>query len=569
MAISIKPRPITAAPADRRWPMVRSRLGVFLVTVVLGLGLLFRVSHLDRKTYWGDEIYSSLRVLGFQTMEVVQGIATGAPIGVEALQKYQQIAPGKGIGDTLNVLAQEDAHMTPLYFVLARIWIEGFGPSIVAMRSLSVLLSLLTLPACYWLSRELFNSVAIARLTVILNVISPIYLVYAQEARMYSLWSLTTIVAMASLLQAQRQTTWKNWGIFSLALTLQFYSHLFGLVTLLAYGLYLLKLGSPAVQMRRFGLAVGTALAAFSPWLWIFVNRSVRIKEDWDETTTPIGLVKHWAAIFGQLFIDFNVSSKLPSLALGITLIGILIGLGVVLYGSYALYRETRQRTWLFILLIVVVPTLGPLYAYHTVMLASRYLLPGYIGLQLIAAYVLGSRVFGYPCDSSCGHPYDRQNYPFNSPGQATPSAARKRMAWSIALGAVVLSGVLSCGQMMMSDTWWNKQYSNCNTRSAQLINHSINPLVISDTNDEPYFNHPLSNILSLGTALKPNVHFQIFANHQYPAIAERFSDRFVLTPSPALRAHLQSSYGQKFQPVYLGTQEYRGSKVCLWKLTD
>jgi uncharacterized membrane protein len=605
MAISIKPRPVTAAQIAWVWPLNQARISRFLVICVLCVGLLFRVSHLERKAYWGDEVYSSLRVLGFKTTEVVKAVATGAPILAATVQTYQRPAPGKGLGDTVKVLVQEDAHLTPLYFVLGRIWVEWWGSSVVAMRSLSVLFSLLTLPACYWLSRELFNSVPIARLSVILNVISPLYLVYAQEARMYSLWSLTTIVAMASLLRALQQNTWKSWAGFSLALTLQFYAHLFSLVMLLAYGLYILglRMGDATVSLRRFALAVGTALVAFMPWLWVFFHRSVQApSEEVSEPSTILGTLKHLAGMFSRLFIDLNANSKTPLLELAFSLIAGLGCLGIIIYGTAALYRETTPRVWLFIFLILAAAPLGPLYVYHTLMLSPRYLLPGYVGLQLIAAYVLGSRVFGRPSDRSNDHFIDRfgdspsgnsserssdhfranfkddstHNFTghFSRDGQPTAldptqSIRAQQWAWSTALGLIVTCGILSCGQMVKSDVWWNKQYSNCNTKSAQLINQSANPLVISDVNGGRFFDHPLSNILSLSTALKPTVHLQIFARQNYPPIAVEFSDRFVITPSSTLRTHLQKNYGEKFQAVYVSSERYRSSSVCLWKLVN
>jgi uncharacterized membrane protein len=554
MAISIKPQSVNAARTARIWPMGQSRVIVFLVTLVLCAGLLFRVSHLERKAYWGDEVYSSLRVLGFKTTEVAQAIATGQPMLAAAVQKYQQPAPNKGLDATVKVLAQEDAHLTPLYFVLGRIWVEGFGSSVVAMRSLSVLFSLLALPACYWLSRELFDSVPIAWLSVILNVISPIYLVYAQEARMYSLWSLATIVAMAALLQALRQNTGKSWGMFSLALTLQLYSHLFSLVMLVAYALYVmgLRIGNPAVNLRRFSLAAATALLAFVPWLWVFFHRSVQAKVDEaaGEANTVLSTIKHLAGTFSRLFIDLNANSKTPLLPLMGSLIAGLLCLVVVLYGSYALYRETGRRVWLLVLLIVVMAPIGPLYAYHNLILSPRYLLPGYMGLQLVTAYILGTRIFGHP------HP-------------KVLASAPKPGVWLAALGAIVAFGLLSCGTMIASDTWWNKQYSNCNTQSAQLINQSPNPLVISDVSNGVFFDHPMSNILSLTTALKPAAHLQIFSKDTPVQIAVGFSDRFVITPSPSLRSYLEKTYDTKFQKVYLGSEGYRGSSICLWKLTE
>jgi uncharacterized membrane protein len=337
-------------------------------------------------------------------------------------------------------------------------------------------------------------------------------------------------------------------------MTLQLYSHLFSLVLLVAYGLYVLglRIGNPAVSLRRFSLAAATALLAFVPWLWVFLHRAVQaeVHEAAGEASSVVGTIKHLAGTFSRLFIDFNANSKTPLLALMGSLMAGLFCLAIVLYGSYALYRETDRQVWLLVLLIIVVAPIGPLYAYRSWMLSPRYLLPSYMGIQLVMAYLLGTRISGHA-----------------DPQVLTSPHRLKQVAWSAALGAIVAFGLLSCGSMITADAWWNKQYSNCNTKAAPLINQSANPLVLSDVNGGTFFDHPLSNVLSLSTALKSTVHLQIFAQQNYPAIPLGFSDYFVITPSPTLRDHLQKNYGKRFIPVYSASEEYRGSTVCLWKL--
>ena len=64
-----------------------------------------------------------------------------------------------------------------------------------AIRSLSALISLLIFPCIYWLCRELFNvPLSVPGVAIALMAISPIQLVYAQEAREYILWLVTIII---------------------------------------------------------------------------------------------------------------------------------------------------------------------------------------------------------------------------------------------------------------------------------------------------------------------------------------------------------------------------------------
>ena len=69
-----------------------------------------------------------------------------------------------------------------------------------AIRSLSALISLLVFPSVYWLCRELFNvPLLVPGVAIALMAISPIQLVYAEEAQEYILW-LVTILRSSALL---------------------------------------------------------------------------------------------------------------------------------------------------------------------------------------------------------------------------------------------------------------------------------------------------------------------------------------------------------------------------------
>ncbi len=86
----------------------------FLVIIVLILGIFFRFVNLNQKVYWGDEAYSSSRISGYTTEEIVQTLYTGREISVEELQKYQRPNSDKSWTDTLNVIATEAPHHPPL-----------------------------------------------------------------------------------------------------------------------------------------------------------------------------------------------------------------------------------------------------------------------------------------------------------------------------------------------------------------------------------------------------------------------------------------------------------------------
>ena len=130
----------------------------FFFVVLLVLGIFFRFINLDRKIYWHDEAYTSLRVAGYTSKEVGEQVFNGQVINVKDLEKYQRINPEKSLADTIKSLEIDDAQHPPLYYILVRLWVQWFGNSISVTRSLSALFIVLVRPYMYFLCLELFES---------------------------------------------------------------------------------------------------------------------------------------------------------------------------------------------------------------------------------------------------------------------------------------------------------------------------------------------------------------------------------------------------------------------------
>ncbi len=74
----------------------------FLGILLLVLCIFLRFVNLGEKVYWGDEVYTSLRISGYTTPELVHQVADGHIISIEDLQKYQQPNLEKNAADTIN-----------------------------------------------------------------------------------------------------------------------------------------------------------------------------------------------------------------------------------------------------------------------------------------------------------------------------------------------------------------------------------------------------------------------------------------------------------------------------------
>jgi uncharacterized membrane protein len=384
---------------------------------------------------------------------------------------------------------------------------------------------------------------AIASWAMVLVASSPLHFLMAREVRLYSLWTLTTVLSSIFLLRALKQPSGERWGLFAIVLTLNFYSNFLAIITFAGYLIYVtVSHWRDRALVRQFGVASCVSLMAFAPWLGIFLTRRIVDNRD---TEGVVGImsgrlaIRNWFELLRRLVIDFNTTPGTSiGWAIGLTaMTGLLIGL--LILGCRRLLQERGLPVWLFILTLTLPLPLCFFDRSLQGLLPSRYLLPSYIGLQLVLAYWLEQQTI-----------------------------ARSRVVWSLIMATIVAVGVLSCGQAIAANQWWNKHFSNCNPAIARMVNQTPNPLIISDGTGGKFFDHGLSNILSLSRSVRPGTQFQLTTEIAAPmTIATGFSDRFVVTPSKILRDRLEQQYPGKLQPLLELENPYRGSPVCLWRL--
>ena len=559
----------------------------FLVIVVLLLGVFFRFVNLDQKVYWGDEAYSSLRIAGYTTEEVVEATYTGQEIGVEELQKYQRPNTERGLVDTLKVLASEDSIHPPLYYIKARFWEQLFGSSVAVKRSLPALISLLAFPCLYWLCLELFNSSLTAWVALALVAVSPIHLLYAQEVREYSLWTVSVLLSSASLLYALRvQTKW-SWRIYALTLALALYSHLFSGMVAIAQGIYIFirERFHYSQRLESYLVAATSGLLLFSPWLFIFLHNKRQAYEQWEwatESLSPLSFYQSWVANLIRGFLDVQVASQDPFSLLfsydsPITYLMLLIFL-LVAYAIYFLFRQAPKSVWLFVLILMAATTLPlvllDLKSGGQRSTIARYHLPSYLGIQLAVAYLLSTKLSNIALS--------RWQFMF----------------WRFVTIILISCGIISCSLVAQSDTWWTKYSDYYNAQVAEIINQSPAPLLWSDSN--------YNRVLSMSYALDPKVRLQLvnipeedtefsqsksylrllqslsnpffskekevqaLSQEKLAETLKSFSDVFLLEitpPTSLLRSELEKSKNYKFELVYEEKISFKDRKTLLWRL--
>ena len=144
----------------------------------------------------------------------------------------------------LHLLWWREANMS-LYYVLLRGWLH-FGQSPYLIRSLSVLMAALTLPAIYWLGRLLFDR-RVALIVAALFTFNAYDVRYSQEARSYSLFLLLATLSSGLLVWWLAEPSRRRLRGYIAASVLAAYSHFYALLLIAAHWLALKLTGPPQI----------------------------------------------------------------------------------------------------------------------------------------------------------------------------------------------------------------------------------------------------------------------------------------------------------------------------------
>ncbi|BFM39108.1 glycosyltransferase family 39 protein [Synechocystis sp. LKSZ1] len=500
-------------PASNFW------LKTLIVNLIL-LGIIFRISNIEHKVYWHDEVYTVLRSGGYFSEDLTRSLFNNQVLTAQELRQYLDIKPQSTIVDTLQSLAREDPQHPPLYFLINRWWMQIWGTSLTALRSLPVLISLLSLPAIYYLTRELFPQSLASLLSILLLSLSPLDILFAPVSRQNSLWTFLVIISSYCLLKALRSQENKYkmqwWGLYCLSCLAGFYTHLYFILTYIAQVLiFLIAIVSYPhfrYHIKAWIISNSLILLGIFPWVMVMVHNYSRALSvtSWSQGRYSLDTVKLWFLNATALLVDLDLGFNHP-----LTYVARLPFLLVLLVSCYWLGRQQSRFICLFLFSLAGLPWLllicSDLASGSQRSTVGRYLIACYPFLQIIMAYGLAY---------------------FLATGQK----------WRYGLIALLLScTVISNTINSFSLTSWSKTPSNGNIEASQLIRQAKTPLIVTDRGN--YFTN-LGNILALSYTLPINTPIGLLTYPtQTPMLADVLAQHqgtvFVYDPSDRLLASL------------------------------
>ena len=189
------------------------------------------------------------------------------------------------LGDIPRLLRLDGS--PPLFYLLLHGWMAVAGTGEAATRSLALVFALAAVPVSWWAGSAAFGRRAGA-LAAIGAAGCPFLTYYAQEARMYSLVAVLSVLACASFVLAFVQGRRRHLWLLGLWCVLLLYAHnwaLFLLAGLAAAWLWLWHEGR--VGARDGALLAGGVALLYAPWVPSLLFQASNTAAPW--ASRPVG----------------------------------------------------------------------------------------------------------------------------------------------------------------------------------------------------------------------------------------------------------------------------------------
>jgi mannosyltransferase len=176
----------------------------------------------------------------------------------------------------------------PLYYFMLHVWTDVFGTSNFAVRSLSAVFSVATLPVMWFAGRRLAGRTG-AWAAVLVVVSSPFAIAFGSEARMYSLMMLLVSLGYLGVRRLLDRPSLGRQAVVAIITGLVLYTQYWAFYLVAVVGALLVWQvwrGRDADQRHaaRAGIvAIGAGVITFLPWVPTFLYQSAHTGTPWGD----------------------------------------------------------------------------------------------------------------------------------------------------------------------------------------------------------------------------------------------------------------------------------------------
>lgn len=195
-----------------------------------------------------------------------------------------------------SVLTLREANMG-LYYLLLRAWLL-FGDGEFAVRSLSVIFAVGTVPIVYLIGRRLFTE-RVGITAAWLLACNAFFIRYAQEARSYTLLLFLICVSTYFFIRCMEEPAKKNWAAYCLISILAAYAHFFAILVIVSHAASILFLRRKDVPWRGLLLSAAVIITGLIPVLIFMVTRDIG-QIDWIPRMNALSLPGLFLTLSGE-----------------------------------------------------------------------------------------------------------------------------------------------------------------------------------------------------------------------------------------------------------------------------
>ena len=343
-----------------------------------------------------------VRMFGINTLELWHD-ETGSMLAANGLS-YVGDVPGQGftksdlpswntLPNVISACLFIDSGNGSLYTVLLHGWSILFGNAPAALRSLSMIASLLTVMVAFLFALRLFQSSTAALATAALIASSQSFIGPSVQIRSYALAVLLSLVATALLFRLLRSARPAPWTIVLYGLTAgaAVLTHYSTCYILLAHPIVLMIMRTPPSNILRIALGGALALALFAIWMQFAGSEGLermRITNQnyVDQVTTNPGIVSFFYATTFRTVLEGWLVQLLCATGNGLQYLGpplrviapllvVPVMLIVVAYtrSKEAVERRTLCSLCVLLLSSMVYATVLSMSSGHTVSFQAHY----------------------------------------------------------------------------------------------------------------------------------------------------------------------------------------------------
>jgi mannosyltransferase len=256
-----------------------------ILLAILLLGLCLRIYHLSYESIWLDEATSiklatsSFFQLGLASNSRLYHILVHHWIQLFGNSEFFTQFIARMFG--LRVLFYSDTN-PPLYHILLHYWINLFGNSEFSTRFLSVIFGFFAIFMLYKVGSLIFYK-EVGIISSLILGLNTFHIYYSQEARMYILNSLLTLLSMYFFIRLLKERGLMIVIGYILSSILLMYTHIFGLFILLAQNIYIMTLflftkENYKLKIKAWILLQALLIILFTPWISALTKRIINLE---------------------------------------------------------------------------------------------------------------------------------------------------------------------------------------------------------------------------------------------------------------------------------------------------